>query len=375
MMRRLPLLLALLLGWAGAALATPADSPSADAERAKLKGVVERLAKERKALKKALGKERGLLGDLQRLDRALAENRERREGIEKRRNKALAELPVVKARLKKAKREMALEKKRLAGQVRMIYGLGGRGALKVALSQDSASDLSQAMHYFGYLIRARDQRFDAFRESVSALDQAKRDRQQLAEQLRNLADSLAKEEAAYKEKRQGRAKLLARVQKETGLRSRKVAELKQARSALEQLVADLETGLAEVKIAALTEEKITRRRGELLRPVGGLYKSKKPGVFFPVKPNQPVNAVFRGHVVFADWFKGFGRFIILDHGDRVYTLYGHNSRLKVALGDWVEEGETIAESGDTGSLLGHGLYFEVRRNGRSVNAKRWLASR
>jgi septal ring factor EnvC (AmiA/AmiB activator) len=87
----------------------------------------------------------------------------------------------------------------------------------------------------------------------------------------------------------------------------------------------------------------------------------------------PVGAVYDGHVVFASWFQGYGKLLIIGHPGNVYSLYGHLSDIKVKEGDIVNRGEEVGWVGDTGSLSGTSLYFEIREDGQPVDPEEWLA--
>lgn len=95
------------------------------------------------------------------------------------------------------------------------------------------------------------------------------------------------------------------------------------------------------------------------------------GLLLAAAEGEPVHAIFDGRVVYADWLRGFGLLLILDHGDGYMSLYSHNSSLNKQLGDWVASGETIAFVGTTGGLSKPGLYFEVRYNGEPTNPLAW----
>ena len=86
-------------------------------------------------------------------------------------------------------------------------------------------------------------------------------------------------------------------------------------------------------------------------------------------------SIFRGRVAYADWLRGFGLLIILEHGDGYMTLYGHNQSLYKEAGDWVEAGQTIAGSGSTGGPSEPGLYFEIRHNGEPRDPLEWCRIR
>ncbi|MEO5354246.1 MAG: M23 family metallopeptidase [Magnetococcus sp. XQGC-1] len=118
---------------------------------------------------------------------------------------------------------------------------------------------------------------------------------------------------------------------------------------------------------------VERRMGTFVEPVNGVSSARSSGLFFRVPENADVVAASRGQVVYAGWFRGYGLLTILNHGGRVYSLYGHNRDLLVNKGDFVEPGQVIAKSGKTGSVDGvPGLYFEVRKGNRPENPRRWL---
>ena len=98
---------------------------------------------------------------------------------------------------------------------------------------------------------------------------------------------------------------------------------------------------------------------------------RSQGVVIDAGEGGDVRAVSHGRVAFADWLRGYGLLMILDHGDGYMTLYGYNQALNKEVGDWVEEGEVIASVGRSGGNAQAGLYFEIRHRGRPVNPKRW----
>ena len=96
------------------------------------------------------------------------------------------------------------------------------------------------------------------------------------------------------------------------------------------------------------------------------------GIEIAADEGSNVQAVFGGQVVFAEWFKGYGKSIILLHPGGYYTLYAHNQDLLVQRGETVQKGQVIAHVGSTGSLTGAGLYFEIRDKKQAVNPTGWL---
>ena len=99
------------------------------------------------------------------------------------------------------------------------------------------------------------------------------------------------------------------------------------------------------------------------------------GLLIDARRGAPVHAVSHGRVAFADWLRGFGLMVIVDHGDGFMSLYGHNETLSRETGDWVNSGDVLGTVGDSGGQGRTGLYFEIRHEGRPQDPGRWLASR
>jgi septal ring factor EnvC (AmiA/AmiB activator) len=127
-------------------------------------------------------------------------------------------------------------------------------------------------------------------------------------------------------------------------------------------------------------------KGLLIMPVNGTiissfgpYKNQKynvtnfrSGIDIKADKGEPIRSVFKGKVLYCDWFKGYGNMIIIDHGHNYYTVYAHLEETFKSKGDEVDAGEVIATVGDTGSLEGARLHFEVRHHGKPVDPLTWL---
>ena len=115
--------------------------------------------------------------------------------------------------------------------------------------------------------------------------------------------------------------------------------------------------------------------GKVLQNYGGQIgrgPMKSQGLVIDVPADTVVKSVYHGRVVFADWLNGYGLMVIVDHGEGYMSLYARNEVLMRSVGEWVNRGDTIARSGDTG-LRETGLYFEIRRQGQPQNPRLWLA--
>ncbi|MFQ5692610.1 MAG: murein hydrolase activator EnvC family protein, partial [Nitrospinota bacterium] len=99
------------------------------------------------------------------------------------------------------------------------------------------------------------------------------------------------------------------------------------------------------------------------------------GITLAAKRGEPVRAVSRGRVIYADHLQGYGNLLVLDHGENFYTLYAHGTLPAVRVGQEIEEGQTIARVGEGGGLGRPAIYFEVRHRGKPQDPMRWLRVR
>ena len=197
-----------------------------------------------------------------------------------------------------------------------------------------------------------------------------------------------------------RRALLAKVREERTTHERMVEELLKASRRLETLVQELRQRAA----ARASVPKPTARlrpapepggrpgegfgalRGSLPWPTGGRVVSAygpqihprfgtrtfRNGIDIEAPEGTEFKAVYPGTVLYTGWFKGYGNMIILDHGHGYYTLYAHASAIQVREGETVRQGQVIGQVGETGSLAGPRLYFEVRSQGQPEDPQRWL---
>jgi septal ring factor EnvC (AmiA/AmiB activator) len=207
-----------------------------------------------------------------------------------------------------------------------------------------------------------------------------------------IVSALEAQKRRTERQRQDRRVLLASLRKQQALRDAAIRDLREAGGDLQRTVDGLLKRAEETRRAARSAAAVPAGRGlavlkgRLPWPVTGpvispfgRHKSREfnttfenTGIQIRAAAGTPVRAIAGGRVRYADWFKGFGKLVILDHGEGYYSLYAQASELGVSEGDTVAAGQTVAAVGDTGSLVGDALYFELRRNGMPVNPVQWL---
>ena len=160
-----------------------------------------------------------------------------------------------------------------------------------------------------------------------------------------------------------------------------MAALGKDEKALSDLLAKLRDIFADIPKQIVGAEPFSQLRGRLPWPVRGKAvasagsnegEHENHGVLIAAASGSEVHAVSHGRVVFADWLRGFGLLMILDHGDGYLSLYGYNEALLKEVGDWVDANEVIATSGSSGGRTTPGVYFELRFEGKALDPKGWL---
>jgi septal ring factor EnvC (AmiA/AmiB activator) len=191
---------------------------------------------------------------------------------------------------------------------------------------------------------------------------------------RNISEIEKKKKEIMKVSGEKRA-LLKSIQNQKMVYKKVIVELEERAKGLQTLIGKLER---EKSLLAYGKSKYEDFKGKLLPPIQGkvisLYKEKgQKGIEIKAPMGAEIRAVLSGKVLYADWFKGFGNIVIIDHGDHTYTVSGYCSELLKKPGDIVSQGETIALIGSAGSLKGPCLYFEIRHHGKPQDPMKWLS--
>jgi septal ring factor EnvC (AmiA/AmiB activator) len=242
------------------------------------------------------------------------------------------------------------------------------------------------MSYYGYLNRYRLGRLRGFAERTRHLEAL---RLEASEETQRLAMLAARQEDTRRRLAQAqtqRTELLAQLEQTIASREERFAVLRADAERLRALVEQLERQAAILPEADVSQEPIATLRGRLAWPLGAGKLVKRfgrvkgdsgqrwDGVLIAAAEGTEVRAVHHGRVVYADWLRGFGLLIIIEHDDGYMSLYGRNQTLLKEAGEWVASGETIALSGSSGGQRMPGLYFAIRHHGRPLDPERWCGS-
>jgi septal ring factor EnvC (AmiA/AmiB activator) len=247
----------------------------------------------------------------------------------------------------------------------------------------SVSDIPHRRYLLNVLMQSQAEDRRAYIWSVQELAKVETDLQQQHDQLVSLKQEKKQSEQNLEKRVHAKRNMTKRVQKDIKSKKKRDTLLSREKKALLHLLEGLDEDLLAIEKQATSAQHIRRRKGRLHWPLKGRIVASygsRPAPSMPrlkgvqLKPKDKigkVRAMAAGQVRYADWFGGFGLMTIVDYGDGVLGVYAHNDTLYKQLGDWVEEGETLADVGSTGWINDVALYFEIRDKGRAVNPKRW----
>jgi len=295
----------------------------------------------------------------------------------KRKEKQLNKLKIRQKDLQKNKKT---QKKLLAEQLRSVYINGKQEYLQLLLNQQDPEKLGRMLVYYDYMNKARSHQVN---ELQNTLDELKKVDLAIQKEIRDLEvlqkskKDETKQLLALKKKRE---KLITSLEKEISSTSDQLTELEINAQELQQLIDSVQETIDDMDFSQPLEG-IKNLRGELKWPTKGKQLRKfassnrgrgSTGILIGGKEGTEIEAIHHGRVVYADWLRGFGLLLILDHGKGYMSLYGYNQALYKDVGDWVEAGEAISTLGQSGGQKQPALYFELRHQGKAINPNKWL---
>uniref|UniRef100_A4Y078 Peptidase M23B n=2 Tax=Pseudomonadaceae TaxID=135621 RepID=A4Y078_ECTM1 len=375
---------------------------------AELKKMLEKLQQEKSGVQQQLKKtetEMGTLeGQVKELQRELKSSEQE-----------IQRLDQEKKKLQSARTE---QQRLIAIQARAAYQSGRQEYVKLLLNQQNPERFSRTLTYYDYLSQARLEQLSAFNETLRQLANVEQEIVTHQTQLQVQKASLDERHAKLAEARKERQQALAKLNSEFSNRDQRLKARQQEQAELGRVLKTIEETLArqareaeEARKRALAAQQAEQARpgsqqpsqpsgplvssgavyggpfasarGKLPWPVdgrlvarygtprGGDARTKWDGVLIGAPAGSQVRAVHGGRVVFADWLRGAGLLVILDHGNGYLSLYGHNQSLLKNAGDLVKAGEPIATVGSSGGQDSSALYFAIRQNGRPSDPAQW----
>nr|WP_273424257.1 peptidoglycan DD-metalloendopeptidase family protein [Halomonas sp.] len=320
--------------------------------------------------------------ELREVETELAQTHQRLDQLQAERRQLADETTQLRQHRERLEGERDAQYAALGQQLAALYRLGPTPQLKLLLNQSDPAELDRMQAYLNRLTQARQQRLT----DIARLDTALVDTEQaLAERqtrLDALADELEAQSALLARRTEERRSVATTLDDRYESEADRLADLSQSREQAEQQLRAIQAELARLAEPTPTTH-ITRTQGDLPWPVQGSITASFQrrngvhynGIVIQASEGTAVTAVHSGRVVFADWMRGFGNLLIIDHGDQIMTLYAHLQQFSARPGQQVSRGDAIGRVGNSGGQSRPALYFEVRRGGEPINPQRWIARR
>lgn len=278
-------------------------------------------------------------------------------------------------------RALRSERDLLEQQVLAAYAMGRQEQLKILLNQQDPAVVTRVLAYYDYLNRERIGRMQRLRERLASLHQTQNTIGQEQKRLEKLQAQRLAEKQGIEQAQTARREVLVKLDLELSDHGQELTRLKADEQQLQSLLQGLHEALLDIPVAPVEQKRFRQLRGALQWPVRGTLRHafgepkigalRWDGVMIEAPEGDEVRAVHAGRVAFADWLRGFGLLLIVDHGNGYMTLYGHNQSLFKEAGEWVEAGEPVAAVGSTGGRKDSGVYFAIRHHGKAVNPVSW----
>lgn len=403
--KALTLLIPLLI--AGLAIAAPSPEDQLD-------DLKKDIRRERMRVDRAERLEKGILSAVRAYNASIAGIRREITKLNADLKKTDEDITASEAKREELKKLIDAQRVRLSARLRAMYKFGAPGLAELILSAGSYSDLDRRHKYFEELAKLDQSLLDSYRANTLQLESLEVQLKDKRVELHAVRKQKASQQVRLLEEREGKKELLRDIQEHKELHMKALAELEAASRRLNGLIARVDKPKPRPppppepveRDPGTPDEPVEKRepvenilqppvseergfelaRGKMCMPARGsiikTYGTKvnprfktrtfHKGINIGANSGSRIRAIYNGEVVYAGWLKGYGNLIILKHEGSYYTLYAHVQKIYKAKGAIVKTGQTIGTVGETGSLEGPSLYFEIRHHEKPLNPSKWL---
>jgi septal ring factor EnvC (AmiA/AmiB activator) len=363
--------------------AVPAAS-ELDESRRKLEEIQKRIAQTAKNLEAKQTAEHSLAEDLQTVETEISRLGAQLAGQKRRLAAMESEIADREDAAERARRAAAASEADVRRRLAALYKAGETGLVKILFSPSSPAQMAQDYDFLGRVVRRDRELLATYRQQLEELQKALARLTILRREQQAGIAALAENQKTARQALRLKEELLVQVRRDRQSLAAALAELREKAGRLTGLVKKLESE----KPREYSEKTgfFASRKGRLPWPVEGIVRigfgaGRHPelgtmydshGIEIAAVGENPIRAVGPGRVLFANWFKGYGNLMIIDHGDAYYSLYAQASRLSKKVGDLLAQGDILGYSGLEGSK---GVYFEIRRGGTPLDPLAWLLPR
>lgn len=364
----------LLLGLSnGAAIADDKLTKKAD-ELNRLRTKIHAL---QESLQKQTAKQDSLQNELRKSEIAISKLNRKINTLNRDLSASTSKLQTLKRDQLKQQRALSSHQVILSQQLRMSFTNGQQEYIKMLLNQQDPMAVNRVMKYYDYFNLSRLQHINDAADAFNQYERATAAVQLQTTQIEQQRDSIERQRNDISTRQSKRKSILAKLKSKKLNDAQRLKQFQVNEQTLAKLIGQLQTLIQD--IPRNLGGRFSANRGKLAWPANGRViiprsKPKRYGVLINGSEGSSVTSIFNGRIAYADWLRGFGLLIIIDHGDGYMSLYGHNQSLLKEVGDWVKTGEQIATVGDSGGRQSAQLYFEIRQHGTPKNPKKWCRS-
>ncbi len=329
------------------------------------------------------GRRQGAQRELRRVEKRIGLLVRSLRKLELAERKQSAHLVELESRQRQHQQQIEQHSRALVAQLRTAYMTGRQEYLKMLLNQQDPQKTGRILRYYDYYSRARAELIGRLRDEMARLRERSARIEQERTEIARLQEQRRSQKQDLERSRKNRAGMVAQLQREISKGGRRLKQLRQD----EQRLSGVLTRLKKQQARTGRKEPAPFGSGREAPqwPVAGAIQARFgaprtadlrwKGVLIQAAEGEPVRAIAEGEVVFADWLRGYGLLVIIDHGSGYMSLYAHNQSLRKEAGSRVAAGEIISTVGSSGGKEQAGLYFEIRHNGRPVDPARWCVAR
>ena len=285
----------------------------------------------------------------------------------------------LKIETKKLRQKLGKQQHNLSQQIQAGYTAGQQQQLKLLLNQTSPAAAGRNMTYYSYFSRAQINAANQTQDDLKQLSNTETQLQQSSKKLKKLEKQQQLQQQKLQQRQSQRKTLLSKLNSEINSKQQRLKQLQEDETALSKLLQNLPSQTQDSKIDF---SNLSKLKGKLKWPTKGKIKNrfgsprnqgkmKWQGITINGKEGQAIYSIAPGRVIFADWIRGYGLMLIIDHGNGYMSLYGHNQSLYKDVGDEISSNETIAALGNSGGNNSTNLYFEMRHKGKPINPATW----
>jgi len=356
-------------------------------EKNELDQIKKEIKGKRKKTRAVKKREKSILSMLQKIDQRYRSHRRESNLLEGKIKTKDTQIEVLTHKRGRLKQDIQKMREGITIHLSTIYQQRQNGMLKVLFAAEDYADFLRRLYYLRTIARKEGELLSQFKEKRTEFDENNRSLSLAKGQLVQDKEALGQQISLIRAERTKKRRLLSRAKSERATYERAIKELNQSSRELQGMIDSLK--LRQKDLKTRPNRKFARKKGQLNWPNGGRVVSRfgrqkhprfdtmiyRKGIEIEASKGEEVRAIFDGVILYADWFRGYGIVIIVDHGENYYSIYAHLSKLLVSVGERTRKDRVIGEIGGTGFSRGNKLYLEIRHQGKPMNPLKWLRKR